>query len=121
MSRTTLEPAKALREKRDYKRGKTEVCYISRKRTVGFPTLPDVSEVCVMYFEGYPIASYYPETGELYITVCGSRTQAILNRLNTVLTVFGLPTMYHAGCGKWLFNGSDYPFDGGMMFHLNRK
>lgn len=121
MSRISLEPAKALREKWEYKRGKTEVRYFSRSRNPVVTSLLSSTEVCVMYFEGHPIAFYHPDTKELYLTTCGYRTQAILNRFNAILTVFGLPTMYHAGCGKWLFNGSDYLFDGGMTFHLDRK
>lgn len=120
MSRTTLEPARALREKRDYKHGKTEVRYISRKHNPGFPSLLTTSEACLLYYDGYPIASYHPETHELYLSTCGFRTRAIFNRFNAILTVFGLPKLYHGGRGEWYFHGSDQHFGGGMMFHLNR-
>lgn len=118
MYRKHLESARALQERQECKCGITEVRYISRKRTAGFPALPNVSEVCIMYADGSPIASYYPETRELYITVCGSRSTAILNRLNAVLTVFDLPKMYWSETGKWYFEGSDAPFDGCKVFHL---
>lgn len=120
MSRTLLESARALREKRNYKHGNTEVRYISRKHNPGFLSELTTSEACLMYYEGNPIAHYHPETEELYLSTCGFRTRAIFNRFNAVLTVFGLPTMYHGGRGEWYFHGSDQHFSGGMVFHLNR-
>ena len=112
--------AMALKSKQDMRFGKTEVRYISRKLNPTFLSLLTTSEACLLYYDRYPIVHYHPETKELYLTSCGYRTRAIFNRFNAILTVFGLPTLYHGGRGEWYFHGSDLRFDGGMMFHLNR-
>ena len=120
MYRTSLESARALLAKRNYKHGNTEVRYISRKHNPGFPSELTISEASLMFYDRNLIASYHPETKELYLTTCGFRTRAIFNRFNAILTVFRLPTLYHGGRGEWYFHGSDQHFGGGMMFHLNR-
>lgn len=97
MDKISLKAAMALIALWHYKRGKTEVRYISRKHNPGFPSLLTTSEACLLYYDGYPIASYHPETHELYLSTCGFRTRAIFNRFNAILTVFGLPTLYHGG------------------------
>lgn len=120
MNKTSLKAAMSLIAKRHYKHGKTEVRYISRKQNPAFLSLLTTSEACLLYYDRYPIVHYHPETNELYLTTCGFRTRAILNRFNAILTVFGLPTLYHGGRGEWYFHGSDQRFYGGMVFHLNR-
>lgn len=112
--------AMALKSKQDMRFGKTEVRYISRKLNPTFLSLLSTSEACLLYYDRNAIVHYHPETNELYLTTCGYHTRAIFNRVNAVLTVFGLPTLYHGGRGEWYFRGSDQRFYGGKVFHLNR-
>ena len=120
MDKTSLKAAMALIAKRHYKHGKTEVRYISRKQNPAYLSLLTTSEACLLYYDGDAIVHYHPETNELYLTTCDYQTRAIFNRVNAVLTVFGLPTLYHGGRGEWYFRGSDQHIYGGKVFHLNR-
>lgn len=112
--------AMAFKSKQNMRFGKTEVRYISRKLNPTFLSLLTTSEACLLYYDRHAIVHYHPETNELYLTTCGYHTRAIFNRVNAVLTVFGLPTLYNGGRGEWYFHGSDQRFYGGKVFHLNR-
>lgn len=116
MDKISLKAAMSLIAKRHYKHGKTEVRYISRKQNSMLLT----SEACLLYYGENAIVHYHPETNDLYLTTCGYHTRAIFNRVNAVLTVFGLPALYRDSRGEWYFHGSDQRFYGGKVFHLNR-
>lgn len=117
MNKLTTTFAMAFKSKRDMRFGNTEVRYISRKGTPGFDPNFHKSEACLMYYNGDMIASYAPETGELYLTTY-RRTRVIFNRFNAILHIFGLPELYNGGRGEWYFHGSDQRFDGGVVLQL---
>lgn len=111
MRKITRESVKAFKESRNFYSGNTWVVCIRKNHS-------ETGKACNIFrLHGNTIATYEPETGELFISHCGWETNTTKERLNGILDFFGLPGIYQKNF-RWLFaNGEE--FTGTKVFQTN--